>query len=1068
MRTRTHLGLSLATLLLCGCSRRPPTAIVLALSSELRSPQDADELRIRVLRGTEERLSRTYALDGRSFLPGTLALSSDDDEDDTRPLLVQTQLGRAGAAAPLVSRDARLSLLPKQTKVLRLRFSVACVGKVCEPGTTCDQGECISQDVDAETLPDFESDAAALSPPGCFDEQRCLLALAQASVDTTSCSFAAPGPAGRFNVAIAWRAAPDHPVILNPVSGWNQSSGTVTLAPFVCEALTQGTADAVYTSLDCDTKDPRAAVCAASPGSPGGAGGAGAATAGNAGSGGAAGGQGGQSGQGGLSGQSGKAGMAGQSGMAGMAGQSGMAGQAGQAGQAGMAGMAGQAGMGPGGAGAGGVGGGGAGQGGDAGASGAGAAGSAGAAGEAGAAGMGGGGGAAPSSVAGVSTGARETCAWSVGGKVACWGVNYGFVVGSPNYYSPSPVPIAGISDAGSVVVGLAAYGCARAVGGAVSCWGAEPSFCNGSACEATPTPVTGAEESEQLVGLNDVACILRKSGDVACWGKNAYGALGDGTQNESPVPKVVQLGMPATAIYGRHHGCAKLLDGSVTCWGANSPAPQPIVGVSNPREVRGTVSSDLLFLMESGEMYLAPMTDSGWGAASSVGTPISGIVSMDVWDTNIAVLDKSGDVWTGTVPQLEFTKVDLGAKASGVSVGRDGFYQGTFCAPLLGGGLSCFGGNRFGELGNGKKDAALVPEQVAFAGKAASLLSASESTVIVDDKGKVFGCGASAIDAAGSTPGPSSISELGSGVASVFPFESDTAYARGGAGLFFIKDQQATSNAMTMLSPGVVSSLGTYDLGLKDGQIHVLSHSAAANEDGAFGDGTTTTPAMAVDSLVMVEGLPTVASFSSGVDLDGVYRTQCALDTVGKIACWGDNVLGQVGVTPGPPVTTPVSPDFPDPTTVFKAIASGAQHSCALSQAGDVYCWGDGSNGKVGQGTNVDKAPPQKLAGLPGIDGIGCGAYHCCAWQGPSLWCWGPNMFGEVGVGSLDAQGTPALVKVFGANVVETSLVGRGQTTCVRLENGELWCWGDSYAGEGCLGRAGRNMPPTAVAPFQ
>ena len=57
------------------------------------------------------------------------------------------------------------------------------------------------------------------------------------------------------------------------------------------------------------------------------------------------------------------------------------------------------------------------------------------------------------------------------------------------------------------------------------------------------------------------------------CWGYNAYGRLGDGTNTNSNTPVAVNLpaGRTATALaLGGYHSCAILDDGSAMCWGNN------------------------------------------------------------------------------------------------------------------------------------------------------------------------------------------------------------------------------------------------------------------------------------------------------------------------------------------------------------------------------------------------------------------------------------------------------------------------------------------------------------------
>ena len=65
-------------------------------------------------------------------------------------------------------------------------------------------------------------------------------------------------------------------------------------------------------------------------------------------------------------------------------------------------------------------------------------------------------------------------------------------------------------------------------------------------------------------------------------------------------------------------------------------------------------------------------------------------------------------------------------------------------------------------------------------------------------------------------------------------------------------------------------------------------------------------------------------------------------------MSCWGINYAGQVGVgalgTIATPTPVPCSP-------LVSKIGLSFDESCALSTTGDVYCWGNGRNGKLGTG---------------------------------------------------------------------------------------------------------------------
>lgn len=56
--------------------------------------------------------------------------------------------------------------------------------------------------------------------------------------------------------------------------------------------------------------------------------------------------------------------------------------------------------------------------------------------------------------------------------------------------------------------------------------------------------------------------------------------------------------------------------------------------------------------------------------------------------------------------------------------------------------------------------------------------------------------------------------------------------------------------------------------------------------------------------------------------------------------------------------------PFIADPVRAYQAVAVGAEHSCAVSESGEVYCWGRGSEGQLGNGVTGNRARPERVSG--------------------------------------------------------------------------------------------------------
>lgn len=120
-------------------------------------------------------------------------------------------------------------------------------------------------------------------------------------------------------------------------------------------------------------------------------------------------------------------------------------------------------------------------------------------------------------------------------------------------------------------------------------------------------------------------------------------------------------------------------------------------------------------------------------------------------------------------------------------------------------------------------------------------------------------------------------------------------------------------------------------------------------------------------------------------------------------------------------------APTLP-PLTGIVQVAAGGAHTCALTDQGDVLCWGANGFGRLGDGSTTSSPTPVAVADLgTGVQAIAAGGEHTCALtdQGGVL-CWGANSAGQLGDGRLLYSPTPMDVVAPAAHRVFLPLLAR------------------------------------------
>ena len=224
-------------------------------------------------------------------------------------------------------------------------------------------------------------------------------------------------------------------------------------------------------------------------------------------------------------------------------------------------------------------------------------------------------------------------------------------------------------------------------------------------------------------------------------------------------------------------------------------------------------------------------------------------------------------------------------------------------------------------------------------------------------------------------------------------------------------------------------------------------------NSQGQLGSGSITSSY----AYVSTKNISSAVSLSAGV------AHSCVVERNGRALCWGLNGttenFGRLGTGTTPSRTTPT-----DVVQLggIRQLSAGQDHTCAVTQSGEVWCWGDNTFGQLGDGGSVDSLTPRKVTSMTGAVAISVGGDHTCALNtSRRLFCWGRNDYGQLGLGHVNVQRTPQQVP----SIASVLSVDAGlEHTCASTTTGQLFCWGRNDHGQLGQGNTSDSSQPLIV----
>lgn len=587
-----------------------------------------------------------------------------------------------------------------------------------------------------------------------------------------------------------------------------------------------------------------------------------------------------------------------------------------------------------------------------------------------------------------------------------------------------------------------AGHACARRSSGTVACWGRNDygQLGDGTTTDRTaPVAVLNLKDAIALAVGDDHSCALLSSGQPICWGRNDLGQLGDGRGGpqspRAPRPVSVRNLVDVTALAsGSHHACALRKAGSLVCWG------------DNRRRQLGN---------EGRSSWVAPVNVEG----------ITGIVQLALGEGHTCARRAQGSVlcW-GDDRQGQLG--DGGGEGDGssatprVAAGTEGAVdlaagKSHACIARASGEVACWGANGSGQVSGEPGAAVRTPAKLAIggivqltAGEAHTCARAGDGTVRCwgsNQQGRLGDGTTAARTGTVAVDGLRDAQQLAAG-------RSHTCVVRRGGGVACWGRNEG--GALGSGAPGpaaegrpllaldvsqaasIATGLGFSCARLGSGKVQCWG----ANDRGQLGNGSPGDARRPVE----VAGVAEATSLAVG------WAHACAATKNGAVLCWGDNAKGQLGDGSKAPLRrSPVTvPGLRDAVEV----AAGRGHTCARRKTGEVLCWGDNELGQAGAAAGEPRRSPGAIAGLRDARHLGAGGSHtCAAREAGGVACWGSNAYGQLGNGASASElKTPRPEPVAVAKLDDAVEVALGDdSSCARRRTGQIACWGHNDAGQ-------------------
>jgi alpha-tubulin suppressor-like RCC1 family protein len=339
-----------------------------------------------------------------------------------------------------------------------------------------------------------------------------------------------------------------------------------------------------------------------------------------------------------------------------------------------------------------------------------------------------------------ITVGSEHACGIDTSDALYCWGANTTgqLAMATTEMLESSPAMVTSPQGTWLAVAGGDAHTCAIDSTNALWCAGLDGGGQLGSAgggSRTMPTHIGSAMHvalgGDVINGTGDTACSIDGNAQLACWGNNANGAVGDTTLLDRDVPTAISFGEGSVqSVAVSNHVCA--IDGAdaLYCWGYNTEgaigdgsvtdrsAPVPIAGLwASVATSRHTCAIDAM-----GSSSCWGLNDVGQtGQLETIPYVVSPAPIEDTF-MPIAVGDvhSCGIIAESVVCWGDQTYGELGSSAAaggpnpvevaGLPLSADLVAGGLDTCAGMSGTFECWGKNDHGQLGNQTSTDAATP----------------------------------------------------------------------------------------------------------------------------------------------------------------------------------------------------------------------------------------------------------------------------------------------------------------------------------------------------------------------